>query len=61
MEFLTADDISKLLRIDKRRVYELFKLKVEYGGIKCVSIGRSIRVLKTDFENWLNDRYKGVS
>ena len=57
MEFLTADDISKLLRVDRRRVYELFQLKVEYGGIKCMQIGRTKRVLRKDFEKWLEGRF----
>jgi excisionase family DNA binding protein len=55
---LTAKQICELLEISRRRVYELFKIHVENGGIPTFQIGASIRVDKKDFKQW-NDRRKG--
>jgi hypothetical protein len=57
-EILTAKIIAEYLAISKRRVYELFQLKPEVGGIKCFEIGKSKRVDKQDFLNWLDVRKK---
>lgn len=52
-DVLTADILSKFLSLSKRRVYELMDLKADVGGIPCLRIGRSKRVLKTDLIAWL--------
>ena len=59
-EFLTAQNIADLLRISRRRVYELFNVKVEHGGIPNISIGASRRVRKSDFEQWLERRIQNA-
>lgn len=52
-DVLTAEILSKFLSLSKRRVYELMELKDDAGGIPCLRIGRSKRVLKTDLLAWL--------
>lgn len=53
---LEAKHISQYLRISRRRVYELFQLSIEHGGIPNFKIGATIRVEKLDFELWINQR-----
>ncbi|NYB72523.1 helix-turn-helix domain-containing protein [Sedimentibacter hydroxybenzoicus DSM 7310] len=55
-DILTADILSEFLSLSKRRVYELMDINPEYGGIKCLRIGRNKRVLKTDLEEWMSSR-----
>lgn len=50
---LTALHISEFLGISRRRVYELFQMHVEHGGIPNYEIGASKRVEKTDFKHWI--------
>ncbi|MEA3318444.1 MAG: helix-turn-helix domain-containing protein [Bacillota bacterium] len=52
-DVLVAQDISDYLKISRRRVYELFQLSEEAGGIRCFEIGQSKRVEKEDFLAWL--------
>lgn len=53
-DILTAKHISEFLDISRRRVYELFKVDVEHGGIPCFNIGTSTkRVDKVDFEQFV--------
>lgn len=53
---LTAMHISQFLQISRRRVYELFQISDEKGGIPHYSIGASKRVDKVDFKNWVSKR-----
>ncbi|MDR1701654.1 MAG: helix-turn-helix domain-containing protein [Sporomusaceae bacterium] len=57
-DILTAQHIADYLGISRRRVYELFQIKPEFGGIKNFDLGAakrcSKRAQKTDFLNWLN-------
>lgn len=55
---LTAQQICEILEISRRRVYELFKIHVDYGGIPTFQIGSSIRVDKQDLKQW-NDKREG--
>ena len=55
---LTATQIAEFLGISRRRVYELFQIRVEYGGIPNFSIGASKRVDKADFKWWIDERKK---
>jgi len=55
-DILTAQHISDYLSISRRRVYELFQLKPEAGGIPNLDIGASKRVDKQDFLNWIDAR-----
>lgn len=57
-DILTAQHIADYLTISRRRVYELFKLKPEYGGIPNFDIGFSKRVKKIDFFAWIDERVK---
>ena len=55
-EILTAQHISDYLGISRRRVYELFQLKPDVGGIPNLDIGASKRVDKQDFFSWIEAR-----
>lgn len=55
-EVLTASGISKYLYISRRRVYELFNMPLEAGGIPNFEIGNSKRVDKADFKKWIESR-----
>ena len=57
-EILTAKEISDYLKISRRRVYELFLLKPEFGGIPNIAIGASKRVRKKDFIRWIEMKLK---
>ncbi|WP_232827979.1 helix-turn-helix domain-containing protein [Paraliobacillus sp. X-1268] len=53
---LTALHISEYLHISRRRVYELFQLHEEEGGIPNFQIGASKRVDKQDFKKWITSK-----
>ena len=53
---LTAQHIADILAISRRRVYELFQLHVDYGGIPNFEIGESKRVDKEDLKQWIIER-----
>ncbi|WP_411954757.1 helix-turn-helix domain-containing protein [Alkalibacillus sp. S2W] len=53
---MTAQDISDLLGISRKKVYELMNTSNEEGGIPVISIGYSKRVLKEDFLQWLTNQ-----
>lgn len=57
-DILTAQDIADHQRISRRRVYELFDLSPEHGGIPNYCIGISRRVLKRDYLKWIDARLK---
>jgi len=53
---LTALHISQYLGISRRRVYELFQISANFGGIPNFEIGASKRVDETDFKVWIEQR-----
>lgn len=55
-DILTAQNIADYLGISRRRVYELFQMKPEHGGIPNFDIGFSKRVRKQDFIEWIDQR-----
>ena len=55
-DILTARHIAEYLAISRRRVYELFQLSQEHGGIPNFAIGASKRAEKSDFLNWVEGR-----
>lgn len=55
-EILTAQDIADYIGISRRRVYELFQLKPDSGGIPNFELGRSKRALKNDFVKWIESK-----
>ncbi|WP_318506106.1 helix-turn-helix domain-containing protein [Bacillus sp. T3] len=57
-DFLTAQQISEFLGISRRRVYELFQLHVNHGGIPVLQIGTSKRVEKNDLKQWVIESKK---
>ena len=57
-EILTAKHIATYLGLSLRRVYELFQLKQEAGGIPNFEIGISKRVEKKDFKEWIEAKKK---
>lgn len=48
-DILSATDIAKCLGISRSRIYELFRIKEDHGGIPNFAIGNSRRAQKTDF------------
>ena len=60
-DILTAQNIADYLGISRRRVYELFQIPVEMGGIANFDIGFSKRVHKEDFIRWIEERKKEKS
>lgn len=56
---LTALEISQFLKISRRRVYELFQIHVDAGGIPNYEIGASKRVDKNDFKDWIDCKKEG--
>lgn len=55
-EILTAQHIATYLSISRRRVYELFQINPDSGGIPNLEIGVSKRVDKDDFIAWIQAR-----
>lgn len=55
-EIITAQHIADYVCISRRRVYELFQINPEFGGIPNFEIGASKRVQKADFVNWIDAR-----
>ncbi|OMF54664.1 DNA-binding protein [Paenibacillus rhizosphaerae] len=51
-DVLTAQNISDILGISRRRVYELFQLSPDEGGIPNYEIGISKRADKADVLAW---------
>lgn len=51
-KILTAEQIAQYLAISKKTVYELIKS----GDIKGFCIGRTVRVEKSDFIQWIQDQ-----
>ncbi|AXF39526.1 helix-turn-helix domain-containing protein [Paenibacillus larvae] len=60
-EILTAQQIANYLSISRRRVYELFQTKPECGGIPNFEVGKSKRVYKYDFTQWIENKIKEKS
>lgn len=59
-DILTAQNVADYLNISRKRVYELFQLKPEYGGIINFKIGFSKRVDKQDLIQWVNSQKEAV-
>lgn len=57
-EILTAQHIADYLKISRRRVYELFKIHPDHGGISNFDIGFSKRVRKKDLVKWIDGKFK---
>lgn len=55
-DILTAQHIASFLQISRRRVYELFQLRSDNGGIINFDIGFSKRVDKKDFIFWMESK-----
>lgn len=60
-DILTAQNIADYLGISRRRVYELFQMKPEHGGIPNFDIGFSKRVRKEDFLRWIESKVQEKS
>ncbi|MNW51879.1 Helix-turn-helix domain protein [compost metagenome] len=55
-DLMTAQNVADYISISRRRVYELFHLPVESGGIPCIEIGTTKRVDKRDLVKWLESK-----
>jgi hypothetical protein len=51
-DILTAQHIANFFAISRNKVYELFRISPEHGGIPCISIGGTKRAEKTDVLAW---------
>ncbi|ARF66563.1 hypothetical protein B7C51_00255 [Paenibacillus larvae subsp. pulvifaciens] len=60
-DILTAQSIAEYIGISRRRVYELFQLKPECGGIPNFEVGKSKRVYKDDLTQWIENKIKEKS
>jgi len=60
-DILTAQNIADYLGISRRRVYELFQMTPEHGGIPNFDIGFSKRVRKEDFLLWIERKVQAKS
>jgi hypothetical protein len=52
-QVLTAQHIADYLTLARNTVYELFKLPPDRGGIPNFNVGKSRRVVKSDFIGWI--------
>ena len=52
MEFLTAEEIAKILKISYVNALSFIK----YSGVDYITVGRQYRVLKSKFEAFVNKR-----
>jgi putative molybdopterin biosynthesis protein len=48
-EFLTPDEMAALLRLSKRRIYEL----TARGALPCIRVGRTVRFPRTALDAWV--------
>ena len=48
----TVVEVSNLLQIGKTKAYEL----CNQGIFRTVKIGKAVRILKTSFDDWLNNQ-----
>lgn len=56
MEFLTVEDIQRILRVGKNRAYQLCKR----GDFPVVKLNSQYRIPKAEFEKWCEKQmYKG--
>lgn len=59
-DFITAKEISRLLQISLKTVYQFMRMPISEGGLQSykVSPGKtaSRRVYRLDFEKWLEGR-----
>lgn len=55
-DLLTAQNVANYISISQRRVYELFQLPVERGGILCITIGTTKHVDKRELIKWLESK-----
>ena len=55
---MSAQNIADIFGIDRRRVYDLFDLPLEKGGIPNYSIGNSRRADKEDVKKWRDELKK---
>lgn len=53
-QVLTAQHIADYLILARNTVYDLYKLPPDRGGIPNFQVGKSRRVMKTDFIGWIN-------
>lgn len=60
-DVLSASHISSYLGISRRRVYELFQMTIQAGGIANFDVGGSKRVRKEDLFNWIQSKVESKS
>jgi excisionase family DNA binding protein len=53
-EVLTPAIIAKYMRIGRGKVYEYLRTPVKQGGIPYMMCGTHMRILKRDFQRWLD-------
>lgn len=56
MNFLTPEQIAKILQINKMTVYR----EVKRGNLKACKFGKELRIRDTDFEAYLHSAYQAA-
>jgi len=56
MNFLTPEQIAKILQINKMTVYR----EVKRGNLKAYKFGKEFRIRDTDFEKYLHSAYQAA-
>ena len=54
-ELLRTDDVQKLLRIGRSKLYEM----IAHGELPVVRIGRAVRIPRHELERWIAERTTG--
>jgi len=54
IEFLTAEELSRILRVPKTTLYTLS----QQGKIPALKVGRHWRYMKSSLKKWLEDSHK---
>ena len=52
-EFMTVSEVADLMRVSSMTVYRLIKA----GEIRAARVGKSYRILESDVDQYLADRY----
>lgn len=52
-ESLTAQQISDFLVVSRKRIYELFRIPAEQGGIPNFKVGTTKKTHKVDLKHWI--------
>ena len=52
-EIMNVNDLAKYLKIGRSKAYKL----INSSGFPAIRIGKNIRIMKHDLNNWLNNNH----